>query len=112
MNKMKKICIPTNDRKTIAHRTGRAKEFVFYEIKNKKILNTFFVQNPHREHRHEHEHDESEHHHNEIIEILKDVDLFVVKAVGKFLKKDLDEAKVNYVRTDKENLEEILESFI
>ncbi len=110
---MKKICIPTNDRKTIAQRTGRAKEFAFYETDGGKVVKQYFVENPHHEHEHDHEEgEEGEHHHNEIVEILEDVDVFVVKAVGKFLRQDLIDAKVNFVRTDKENLDEIVKDFI
>ncbi len=109
---MKKICIPTNDRKTIAQRTGRAKEFAFYEVEDGNIVKQYFVENPHHEHDHDEEGEESEHHHNEIIEILDDVDVFVVKAVGKHLRQDLIDANINFVRTDKENLDEIVKDFI
>jgi len=108
---MKKICIPTNDRKTIAQRTGRAKEFVFYVIDNGKVIDKKFVENPHKEHDHE-EGEDHEHHHNEIIEILEDVDVFVVNAVGKYLRQDLLDANVNFERTTKTELEEIVKDYL
>ncbi len=108
---MKKICIPTNDRKTIAQRTGRTKEFVCYEVEDGKIVNKYFIENPHHEHEHD-EGEEEEHHHNEIIEILDGVDVFVVKAVGKFLRQDLIDANVNFVRTNKDKLDEIIKDYL
>ena len=108
---MRKICIPTNDRKTIAQRTGRTKEFACYEVENGEIMKLYFVENPHHEHEHE-DGEEEEHHHNEIIEILEDVDVFVVKAVGKHLRQDLIDANVNFVRTNKDNLDEIIKKHI
>jgi predicted Fe-Mo cluster-binding NifX family protein len=108
---MKKICIPTNDRETIAQRTGRTKEFVCYEVEDGKIVKKYFIENPHHEHDHD-DGEEGEHHHNEIIEILDGVDVFVVKAVGKFLRQDLIDAKVNFVRTNKEKLDDIIKEYL
>ena len=108
---MKKICIPTNDMQTIAQRTGRAKGLMLYTIDNGKVLEEKYVENPHKEHHHE-EGEEGEHHHNEIIEILDGVDVFVVKAVGKHLKQDLIDANINFERTDKENLVDIVADYL
>jgi len=112
-NIMKKICIPTNDKQTIAQRTGRAKGFMFYTIDdNKKIIEEKYIDNPHS---HDHNHDEEEeheHHHNEIIEILQDVDIFVVKAVGKHLRQDLIDANINFERTSKTEIKDILNDYI
>ena len=108
---MKKVCIATDDRKTIAERTGRTKEFACYEIEGGKIINQYFIENPHKEHDHD-DWEEGEHHHNEIIEILDGVDVFVVKRVGKHLRQDLIDANVNFVRTDKELLDEIIKEYL
>ena len=148
-----KIAIATNDRKSIARRTGRAKEFAFFEIDEKgNIINVYFEENQHKhddedEHDHEpnhrkvtgygqglgrghgrglghghgrhHHHDEEdehhhhgEHHHNEIIEQLKDVDMFLVRAVGKYMRQDLIDGKIPFQRAKGENFEEIIRNYL
>ncbi len=54
-----KIAIATNDRKTIAKRTGRAKEFAIFNIDpNGNIKEVVFVENEHKHHdEHDHEHE-------------------------------------------------------
>lgn len=95
-----KISFPTNDRKTIAERTGRAKEFVIYDIEDLQITNIDYRENRHKHHEHGDGHSqhkgEGMHSHQEIIDLLRDVDLLVVVRLGRFLKKDLLDNKVNY----------------
>jgi len=151
-----KIAIATNDRKTIARRTGRAKEFAFYEIDaNGNILRVYFEENQHKhddEHEHHdyepnhrkvsgygqgqgqgrgqgrglgrgqgrhHHHDETEehhhhgeHHHNEVIDQLKDIDMFLVRAVGKYLRQDLIDGKIPFQRGNGEKLDEIVQNYL
>ncbi len=113
-----KIAIATNDRQTIAKRTGRAKEFAVFTLKPEgEIIDVEYRENEHAKHHH----DESEHHagqghqghghgrhrhhelhgahrHDEVIDILKDVDVLLYKAVGKYMRKDLEEGKIKIAR--------------
>jgi predicted Fe-Mo cluster-binding NifX family protein len=99
-----KIAIPTNDRIVINKRTGRSKEFAIFEIIDKKLLNTEY-----RENHHDDDHDDSsEHSHADVIALLYDVDLLIAGAVGKYMKKDLNENNINYELTVKTKIEDIL----
>lgn len=89
-----KIAFPTNDRKTIAKRTGRCKEFAIVEITENNIIYNYRANT----HQHEH-HDESEEHehsHHEIIELLAGVDLLIVNKIRKYMINDLDKSKIEY----------------
>ena len=139
------IAIATNDRKTIAKRTGRAGEFAFFEVDGNQILKTTYQKNNHEHHDHdrsegnhrqgrgqgqglgrghghglghgrhhhheEHSHEE-EHSHDEVIEQLKDVDIFLVRAVGKYLKSDLERGKIPYKLVRGEALTDIVNEYI
>jgi predicted Fe-Mo cluster-binding NifX family protein len=126
-----KIAIATNDRKTIAKRTGRAAEFAFYQIENGKISTVTYQKNTHEHHDHDrrdghhrqghgeghghghgHGHGEGAHSHDEIVPQLKDVDIFLVRAVGQFMKKDLENGKIPYQLVKGENLEEIISNYL
>jgi len=151
-----KIAIATNDRETIARRTGRAKEFAFFEIdENGNIVDVYYEENQHKhddEHEHTHEpnhrkvqgygrglgrgrgqgrglgrgygrhhhheedehhhHHHGEHHHNEVIDQLKDVDMFLVRAVGKYLRQDLIDGKIPFQRAKGEKLDEIIKNYL
>ncbi len=107
-----KIAIPTNDRKTVAKRTGRCEEFAVYEISENKITNTEYRENNH-DHNHDHaEGEEHEHSHDDIMQLLSDVDLMVVNMIGKHMKHDLEESKMEYQKTKESNIEVILYSFL
>ena len=41
------IAIPTNDRKSIAKRTGKASEIAFYTINNGTIISVTYTKNTH-----------------------------------------------------------------
>jgi predicted Fe-Mo cluster-binding NifX family protein len=111
-----KISFPTNDRKTIAERTGRCKEFAIYEIIDGQLINIDYRENTHQHHEHgeEHAHQkaEGEHAHQEIIKLLSDVDLSITLRIGKFLKKDLDENKMNYQITKNIEIEDALNEYL
>ena len=117
-----KISFPTNDRKTIAKRTGRCEEFAIYEIENGKTINIDYIKNTHdHDHDHEdHDHDhghgkgqgERQHSHSDIMELLKDVDVLLVGRVGKFMKNDLVESGLKFQLTKKIDIEEAIEEFL
>lgn len=111
-----KISFPTNDRKTIAERTGRCKEFVVYEIIDGQFINIDYRENTHKHnenaHGHDHQKREGGHTHQEIIELLADVDLLIALRIGKFLKNDLNINKVNYQITKKIIIEDALNEYL
>jgi predicted Fe-Mo cluster-binding NifX family protein len=105
-----KIALPTNDRKEITKRTGRAKEFVIYTIDNSVITGIEYKKN---EHDHDHEHNEEEEHtHKEIIDLLRGIDLLVVRAIGKHFKRDVEEAKIEYKKTKEEEIDNVIKEYL
>jgi len=121
-----KIAIPTNDRKTIAKRTGRASEFVFYTIENGEIKYVDYQKNTHEHHDHDrnegnhrqghrngkgHGHGHGEHTHNEIVNQLKDIDMFLVRAVGKHMKRGLEKGNIPYKLVKGEEISEIISNY-
>lgn len=129
-----KISFPTNDRKTIAKRTGRCKEFVIYDLEDSKIMDIIYRENTHEHHDHNHGHGhghghhehgeghghghqdhkkgEGEHSHDEMRDLLKDVDVLIVGRVGKFMKKSLEDFGINYQRTKKLEIQEVVDEFL
>lgn len=100
-----KLAIPTNDRKTIAKRTGRCKEFVIVEIDNNKIQYNYVANT--LEHNHD-ENEEHEHSHDEIIKLLEGIDLLVVKNVGKYMLNDLKKHHIEFIRTSDTKIVDII----
>jgi len=99
-----KIAIPTNDRISIAKRTGRAAEFGIFTIENGDIQSTEYLKNVH--HHQDHDRSEGKHHansdeheehnHDELLTLLKNVDILLVKAVGKHMKQTLKKGNISY----------------
>ena len=132
------IAITTNDRKNIAKRTGRAAEFAFFEIKDNEIVNVSFEKNQHEHHDHDrregnhrqgrrgqglghgrgyghgfhHHHDDEAHSHDEVVEQLKNVDMFLVRAVGKHMRNDLERGNIPFKLVKGENLTDIVKDYI
>ncbi len=122
-----KIAIATNDRKTIAKRTGRAAEFAFYTIENGQIIQVEYQKNTHEHHDHDRNeghhrqgghhgqglgHHHGEHSHDEVVQQLQDVTVFLVRAVGKNMKRDLEEGKIPYQLVKGEVLTEIISNYV
>ena len=133
-----KIVIATNDRKKIAKRTGRAAEFAIYTIENGEIQSIDYQKNTHTHHNdhdrnegnhrqgHEsghghgknhdhgqhHEHEHGEHNHDEIVTQLKGIDMFLVRAVGKYMKKDLQEGNIPYQLVKDDDITEIISNYL
>jgi len=103
-----KIAIPTNDRITVAKRTGRCKEFLIVDINGEDVI-LDYVENNHT-HEDEEEH-EGEHSHTEIVEILEGIDLLLVINIGKNLKKDVERGKIKYQKTTETNIEKIISKY-
>lgn len=114
-----KISFPTNDRKTIAKRTGRCEEFAIYEIENTEIKNIEYLKNTHEHHdhggshgHHSHKKGEGEHSHKETMGILKGIDILIVGRVGKHMKKGLSDNNIKYQLTKKPGIKEALEDYM
>ncbi len=130
-----KITFPTNDRKTIAKRTGRCKEFAVYEIENNEVQNIEYLINTHDHHdhghghgrgdghghghgdghghgRHDHAKGEGEHSHEDIGALLNDTDVLIVGRVGKFMKKALIDFGIKFNLSKKINIDEALEEYL
>jgi len=104
-----KIAFATNDRKTLADRTGRAKEFVIYTVNNLKPVNSEYFANTHKHHEDEDNHNHS---HKEITDVLKDIDILYVTKVGKHMSRDLKNAGIKFLKTDKIKISEIIAEHI
>jgi len=106
---MIKIAIPTNDRITLAERSGRAKEFMVAEVENGLILRSEFRKNSH-DHKHEEgeSDDDHNHNHNDLVALLSDCKYLLVKIIGKHFKRDLSAAGKIFITTKVENIEEAI----
>jgi predicted Fe-Mo cluster-binding NifX family protein len=100
-----KVAFATDDRKTISDHTGRAKEFVVYELSAFEIISTTYHVNEHTHH------DHSGHSHKAIVDKIKDVDYLYVKHLGKHFKQDLDEAGIQYEFTEDSDIRSFLNDF-
>jgi len=111
-----KIAIGTNDRTTIAQRTGRAAEFAFYTIQNGEVTSVEYQKNSHTHHghggKHEHTHEHSNHSHEEIVTQLKGVDIFFVRAIGKNMRRDLKEGNIPYQLVKVDAISEIISDYL
>jgi len=114
-----KISFPTNDRKTIAKRTGRCEEFAIYNVENGEIKSVDYLKNTHEHHDHDHGHGdggkkgqgERQHSHSDIMDLLKDVDLLIVGRVGKYMKNDIQTSGLKYQLTKKIDIEEAIQEY-
>jgi|LGVF01.2.fsa_nt_gb predicted Fe-Mo cluster-binding NifX family protein len=106
-----KIVIATNNRTTIAKRTGRAAEFAFYTIENGEMKLVVYQKNKHTHHVHgSHEHEA--HSHKEIVTQLQDVDIFLVRAIGKSMRQSLKEGNIPYQLVKIDAISEIISEYL
>lgn len=108
-----KIAAPTNDRQSLAERSGRAKEFAVAEIENGQIINISYREN-HHEHHHHHGHEEHEHGHGhqDIVDALQDCAAVVGRKFGPHFAGDFHKAGIKMVLSKKESLEEaVMEAY-
>ncbi len=112
-----KIALATNNRTTIAERTGRAAEFAFYTIKNGEVGSVEYQKNTHTHHEHGdhghgHNHDHANHSHKEIVDQLNGVDVFFVRAIGKSMRKSLTEGNIKYQLVKIDTISEIISDYL
>lgn len=101
-----KVAFATDDRKTISKYTGKAIEFAVYELSAFEVISVEYFEN-----NHEHSDEQHGHSHEDIIEKIKDVDYFYVKLLGKHLKKDVEEAQIQYEFTDEDMIDSVIQDF-
>lgn len=118
-----KIAIPTNDRKTIAKRTGRAEEFAIYQIENNQIQGAEYLKNTHSHdddnkteenphgNKNTHHHEHGEHNHDELLLLLKDIDILLVRAVGKHMKQTLQKGNIPYQLVKTDTISKLLKNY-
>lgn len=102
-----KVAIPSDNQSTITKRTGQSKGFMVYDIVDRTIVGSEYRENTMDEHD-----EEAEHSHIQIIELLKDVDILLVAAIGKYMKKDVDNSTIKYQMVREEKLTQIIENFL
>jgi predicted Fe-Mo cluster-binding NifX family protein len=78
-----------------------------YEVNNGKIIHSEYRENTLEQHD-----DEAEHSHVQIIELLRDVDILLVAAIGKHMKNDVEKSSMNYQMVQEEKLTQIIENFL
>ncbi len=111
-----KVAFATNDRKTIADRTGRAKEFAVYELSDSEVINIEYFENTHEHHEHKHGyhvHGKGHgHSHKDIIDKISTVDFLYAKHIGTHLKANLDEANIKFELTKEKEIDELIKGFL
>lgn len=109
------LVIPTDDRKTVAQKTGRCKEFVVVTAEDGNTKYDYVPnlhKHGHHDHDQEHSHGEGGHSHNEILEVVKDADMFLVGHIGKPLKEELDKNNIPYQKAEESDIEKLVENFL
>jgi len=106
-----KIAVPTNDRLTLAERSGRASEFAIIDINSNGIQSINYIENQHEkthhngESQHEHNHDER-HGHEDIVALLSGIDVIIGKKFGPHFSRDFHNAGMKMKLTKIDNIEE------
>ena len=90
-----KIAIPTSDRKMIFDRTGQTPLFAIVTVDQLNITHIEYRPNPPHEHSGS-KHSGGEHSHTELITLLNDCDLLLVRKIGEYLKAELDAGGIKY----------------
>jgi predicted Fe-Mo cluster-binding NifX family protein len=115
-----KIAIPTNDRNSIAKRTGRATEFGIFTIENGEIQSVEYLKNTHshvdhdrsegKHHAKSKEHEE--HNHDELLILFKNIDVLLVRAVGKHMRQTLKKGNISYKLVKIDTISEIISNYL
>ena len=104
MNQTIKIAVPTNDRLSLAERSGRAKEFAVVEMANKQISNITYRKN-HHDDKHDHSHGDHAHGHQDIVDALQDCTVIVGRKFGPHFAGDFHKAGIKLVLSKQESIE-------
>ncbi len=109
-----KIVIPSNDKITVAPRSGRALYFMIFDIVNHEIINTSIKENKHEHHHHgndlhSHEHGHS---HADMVEQLKDCDLMITQKVGPHFGPELKAVNIKIEICGEQSIEDALKQYL
>ncbi len=108
-----KIAIPTNDRISVAERTGQAAEFAVFTILNKTVTETEYRVNDHKHEHHSHGHTEHhDHSHDEVVTLLKDTDLLLIHRVGPHMLESLQNGGITYEVINEQQISDVLQRFL
>lgn len=102
-----KIAVASDDEKTIAHHFGRSKGFKVFEIEDKKIVNKSYRENIGKSSGECGSCD-----HAAMIDIIKDCDIVISYGMGRRIYEDLLENNIKPAVTEKNNVNEAVESFL
>ena len=106
-----RIATPTNNRQSVAERSGRAKEFAIVEITNGQITNISYRKN-HHEHNHDHSQGDNTHGHQDIVEALHDCAAIVGRKFGPHFAGDFHKVGIKLILSKQESIvAAVLESF-
>ena len=109
-----KVVIPSNEKETLAPRSGRAKWFMIFNISDNKIVSTELKENNHEHHHHEghtHSHEHG-HSHADMVEQLKGCELMITQKVGPHFGQELQDANIRITITKENLISEVLKSYI
>jgi len=101
-----KIALPTSDRILIFERTGQTPLFAIVTIDQLNVTHIEYRINP------PHEHSNREHSHSEIVNLLHDCDLVLLRKIGKHLKSDLDAAGIKYEITSADQIGSAIHQYL
>jgi predicted Fe-Mo cluster-binding NifX family protein len=105
---MIKIAIPTSDKTSVHQRTGQATFFAVATIQDNSISHLEFRLNP----PHIHNEDDHQHSHHQIIQLLEDCNVLLVKHIGKYMRHALDEAGLEYEKTSEESIGDAIRHYL
>ena len=99
-----KIGVPTNNRESLAERSGQAKEFAVVEIENKEVKSISYRENNHV-HNHDHSQGDHAHGHQDIVEALHDCAAVVGRKFGPHFAGDFHKAGIRLILSKQEHIE-------
>lgn len=103
-----RIIIPTNDKITLAERSGRAKWFLIFDIENQLIKSTEELAN-----NHDHSHSSGwGHSHADMVKLFVDCQLMITKKAGPNFRLELQEANIKVEIVESNLITEALEPYL
>ena len=106
-----KIAIPANDGVTIAERTGQARGLMVYMLTNGKIDRQIHKILPiHLNHNHHK--GGNNHSHKDLVKLLLEYDLLLVKKLGPHMREDLLKEGLPFLMVEKKFLDEVLDEYL
>ncbi|MCK5846919.1 MAG: hypothetical protein KAG84_05735 [Bacteroidales bacterium] len=106
-----RIAIPTNDRKTVAERSGRSSEFAVIEINSQGSRTIEYLENTHEHTHHGEGHNGNEEHgHGDLVELLVGIDIIIGKKFGPHFSRDFYKVGIKMKLTKLTDINDIVNS--